>query len=124
MLPMMYMPDCLKATMDLMEAPFDKLEHHSNFNIAAISFTAGGAGARRSASTSRASQSATSPDFHQAIADTWPRSIDDSAARAEWGWKPAYDLAAMTADMLRLLKRAPRHWHAVSGGGAEGVAPG
>jgi nucleoside-diphosphate-sugar epimerase len=43
------------------------------------------------------------PDYRQAIADSWPRSLDDSAARAEWGWKPAYDLAAMTVDMLDKL---------------------
>jgi len=103
MLPMMYMPDCLKATLDLMEAPFDQLRHHSNYNIAAISFSAGELAAEIRKHLPGFTV-AYEPDFHQAIADSWPRSIDDSAARSEWGWRPAFDLAAMTADMLRILR--------------------
>jgi nucleoside-diphosphate-sugar epimerase len=103
MLPMMYMPDCIKATLDLMDAPADKLAHHSNFNIAAMSFTPADVAVEIKKHIPGFSISY-APDFHQAIADSWPRSIDDTAARAEWGWQPAYDLAAMTADMLRLLK--------------------
>lgn len=103
MLPMMYMPDCIKATLDLMDAPLDKLQHHSNFNIAAMSFTPADVALEICKHIPEFSISY-APDFHQAIADSWPRSIDDSAARAEWGWAPAYDLAAMTADMLRLLQ--------------------
>jgi len=104
-LPMMYMPDCIKGTLDLMEADFSRLEHHADFNLAAMSFSAGeleGA-IRRHVPGFACSYE---PDFRQAIADSWPRSIDDSAARSEWGWQPAYDLEAMTVDMLeRLCKR-------------------
>jgi nucleoside-diphosphate-sugar epimerase len=102
-LPMMYMPDCLKCTLDLMEADFGRLKHHSNFNVTAMSFSAGQLAAeiRRHIPSFECRYE---PDFRQAIADSWPASIDDSAARAEWGWKPNYDLAAMTVDMLAALK--------------------
>jgi nucleoside-diphosphate-sugar epimerase len=103
-LPMMYMPDCLKCTLDLMEADFGKLKHHSNFNVTAMSFSAGELAAeiRRHIPSFECRYE---PDFRQAIADSWPASIDDSAAREEWGWKPAYDLATMTIDMLAALKQ-------------------
>lgn len=101
-LPMMYMPDCLKCTLDLMEADFARLEHHANFNVTAMSFTAGELAAEiRKRIPAFACEYA--PDFRQDIADSWPATIDDSAAREEWGWKPDYDLAAMTADMLSVL---------------------
>ncbi len=103
MLPMMYMPDCLKATLDLMQADFSKLKHHGDFNVAAMSFTV-----KEQADSIRkyipGFEVTYEPDYRQAIADSWPRSIDDSAAREEWGWKPAYDLDAMTQDMLKVLK--------------------
>jgi nucleoside-diphosphate-sugar epimerase len=102
-LPMMYMPDCLKCTMDLMEADFGRLRHHANFNVTAMSFTVGELAAeirKRMPSFVCEYQ----PDFRQAIADSWPASIDDSAARREWGWKPEYDLARMTDDMLTALQ--------------------
>ena len=101
-LPMMYMPDCIKATIALMEADFDRLEHYADFNLAAMSFSPAELAAEIQKHipdfvvTYR-------PDFRQTIADSWPRSIDDSAARQEWGWQPDYDLAAMTADMLEKL---------------------
>ncbi len=101
-LPMMYMPDCLKSVIDLMEADFAKLRHHADFNLAAMSFTP----AELAAEIRRHRpdfQIAYQPDFRQAIADSWPRSIDDSAAREEWGWKPDYDLPAMVKDMLDVL---------------------
>ncbi len=101
-LPMMYMPDCLKATMDLMEADFERLEHHGDFNVAAMSFSAG----ELAAEIAKHVPGFTvryEPDSRQAIADSWPESIDDSAARSEWGWKPSYDLASMTTDMLARL---------------------
>jgi nucleoside-diphosphate-sugar epimerase len=103
-LPMMYMPDCLKCTLDLMGADFARLKHHSSFNVTAMSFTA----AELAAEIRKHMPSFEcryEPDFRQAIADSWPESVDDSAARAEWGWKPGYDLAAMTADMLAALKK-------------------
>ena len=101
-LPMMYMPDCLKATCELMDADFARLIHHSDFNISGMSFTPEQLAAeiRKHIPEFRM---AYAPDYRQRIAETWPRSIDDSAARREWGWEPAYDLAGMTADMLRVL---------------------
>lgn len=101
-LPMMYMPDCLKCTLDLMEADFAKLRHHSNFNVTAMSFTAGELAAEiRKHLPSFVCEY--SPDFRQGIADSWPVTIDDSAAREEWGWRPGYDLARTTEDMLAVL---------------------
>jgi len=103
-LPMMYMPDCLKATVDLMEAPFDKLVHHGDFNVTAMSFSAGelAASIKKHMPDFEVSYD---PDFRQAIADSWPESIDDRAAREEWGWKPSYNLEAMTKDMLEKLRK-------------------
>ena len=102
-LPMMYMPDCIKGTIDLMEADFRQLVHHADFNLAAMSFSAGELAAeiKRHIPEFEVSYE---PDSRQAIADSWPRSIDDSAAREEWKWQPAYDLKAMTADMLAKLQ--------------------
>jgi nucleoside-diphosphate-sugar epimerase len=105
-LPMMYMPDCIKGTIDLMEADFSGLQHHADFNLAAMSFSA----AELAAEIQKHIPEFVceyKPDSRQAIADSWPCSIDDSAAREEWGWQPAYDLAAMTVDML--AKLAKRH---------------
>ncbi len=102
MLPMMYMPDCIKATMDLAEADFTTLKHHSDFNIGALSFTAG----ELAESIKKHVPGFTvtyEPDFRQEIADSWPASVDDSAAREEWGWEPGWDLDAMTKDMLEKL---------------------
>jgi nucleoside-diphosphate-sugar epimerase len=101
-LPMMYMPDCIKASMDLMEADLSRLKHHADFNLAAMSFSP----AELVAEIKKHIPEFTceyKPDFRQAIADSWPMTIDDSAAREEWGWEPSYDLVAMTADMLEKL---------------------
>jgi nucleoside-diphosphate-sugar epimerase len=102
MLPMMYMPDCLKATCELMEVDFDRLMHHSDFNISSMSFTP-----EKLAAEIRIHipefMIEYQPDYRQQIAESWPRSIDDSAAREEWDWKPDFDLATMTADMLQVL---------------------
>ena len=104
-LPMMYMPDCIKATIDLMKADFSRLKHHADFNLAAMSFSAGELAAEIKKHIP-GFVCEYRPDSRQGIADSWPCSIDDSAAREEWGWEPSYDLAAMTADMLdRLTKR-------------------
>jgi nucleoside-diphosphate-sugar epimerase len=103
-LPMMYMPDCLKSILDLMEADFFRLKHHSNFNVAAMSFTPGQLAAEiRKRIPGFVCEYA--PDFRQAIADSWPGSLDDSTAREEWDWKPSFDLAAMTSDMLKVLSK-------------------
>lgn len=101
-LPMMYMPDCLKATVDLMQADFSKLKHHSDFNVGAMSFSV----ADMVTSIRKfmpGFEIEYKPDFRQAIADSWPDSVDDTAAREEWGWKPDFDLDAMTADMLKVI---------------------
>ena len=98
-LPMMYMPDCIRVAMKLMEADLSRLRHHSNFNVAAMSFSP-------RELTSEIKKHIPDficeykPDFRQAIADSWPQSIDDNAARREWGWKPRHDLPTMTKDML------------------------
>jgi len=103
-LPMMYMPDCLKATLDLMDADFSKVKHHSDFNVTAMSFSAGELAAEIKKHIPEFSVDY-KPDFRQQIADSWPKSLDDSAARKEWGWKPGYDLATMTKDMLAVLSK-------------------
>lgn len=103
MLPMMYMPDCIKATIDLAEADKAKLIHPCEYNLAALSFTAGELAAeiRKLIPELKVSYK---PDFRQAIADTWPASIDDSAARDEWGWEPSWDISSMTRDMIEKLR--------------------
>jgi len=102
MLPMMYMPDCLKATCELMEADFDRLQHHSDFNISSMSFTPEELAAEIRTHIPEF-KIEYEPDSRQQIAESWPRSIDDSAAREEWDWKPDFNLTTMTADMLRVL---------------------
>jgi nucleoside-diphosphate-sugar epimerase len=103
-LPMMYMPDCTKAAIDLMEAEPGQIHYRTAYNVGAMSFSAQ---ELADEITKHLPDFACDyqPDFRQQIADTWPRSIDDSSARAEWAWKPEYGLAAMTADMLAKLRR-------------------
>ena len=103
-LPMMYMPDCIKGTIDLMDADVSKLKHHCDFNMASMSFSAGDLAdeIKKHIPEFKCNYE---PDFRQAIADTWPQSIDDSAARKEWGWKASYNLASMTKDMLENLSK-------------------
>ncbi|MFQ5856946.1 MAG: NAD-dependent epimerase/dehydratase family protein [Anaerolineae bacterium] len=101
-LPMMYMPDCIRATLMLMEADPSRLKHHSDFNLAAFSFSP----AELVAEIKKHIPEFVceyKPDYRQEIADSWPRTIDDSAAWEEWGWEPEYDLAAMVEDMLKKL---------------------
>lgn len=103
-LPMIYMPDCLKAIINLMEADFSNLKHHTDFNLSSMSF-----------SPEELAQEIKKhipefvydyrPDFRQEIADSWPKSIDDSFARKEWSWSPDYDLETMTQDMLKVLQK-------------------
>lgn len=101
-LPMMYMPDCIKGTIDLMDADISKLKHHCDFNLTAMSFSVGELVDEIKKHIPEFTCDY-KPDFRQAIADSWPRSIDDSAAREEWGWKPEYNLPTMTKDMLDKL---------------------
>ena len=102
---MMYMPDAIKAAIDIMEADPKKLLHRNAFNVTAMSFAP-----EKIANEIKRYI----PDFvieynidpvRQAIADSWPNKMDDSAAREEWGWKPSYDLASMTKDMLEKLSK-------------------
>lgn len=101
-LPMMYMPDCLKATIDLMQADFSKLRHYADFNVGSMSFSAGELADAIKKYIPEFTISY-KPDFRQKIADSWPNSIDDSAAREEWGWEPEYNLDSMTRDMLKVI---------------------
>ncbi len=102
-LPMMYMPDCLKATLMLMEAPLENLKHHTDFNVAGMSFSVEEL-ALEIKKRIPEFEIDYEPDYRQAIADSWPESIDDSAARQEWGWSPDYDLPSMVDDMLEKLR--------------------
>ena len=102
-LPMVYMPDCIRAALDLMAAPRAALTHHNGFNLAAMSFSVG-ALADEIATQVPGFVCEYAPDERQAIADSWPRTIDDSAARREWGWAPEFGLAEMTRDMIARLR--------------------
>lgn len=104
LLPMMYMPDAIRATIELMEAPSGKISVRTSYNIAAISFSP----AEIAAEIQKHIQGFTihyKPDYRQDIADSWPQSIDDNIARTDWGWKHEYDLSAITADMLLNLQQ-------------------
>lgn len=103
-LPMMYMPDAIRGTIELMEAPPEKIQVRTSYNIAAISFSAQELAADV-ASRMPGFGATYVPDSRQKIADSWPESIDDSAARTQWGWKHDYDLGKMSADMLANLKK-------------------
>lgn len=101
-LPMMYMPDAIRATIGIMEAPSDKVKIRSSYNVSGFDFTPTELAEEIQKHISDFSISY-KPDFRQAIADGWPGSIDDSSARADWGWQNEYSLEAMTADMLSHL---------------------
>lgn len=103
-LPMMYMPDCIKATIDIMEADPAKVKRHDSYNVAGMSFSVGELAAEIKKYIPEF-KCDYKPDFRQKIADSWPMSIDDSTARKDWGWKPAYDLVAMTKDMIQKLSK-------------------
>jgi len=104
-MPMLYMPDCLNATMSLLEAPSAKLTQRI-YNVTALTFTP-----KELAQSIKKYVPEFSityqPDFRQQIADSWPNSLDDSLARRDWNWKPKYDVDAMTRDMLKVLR--PRY---------------
>ncbi|MBL7940649.1 MAG: NAD-dependent epimerase/dehydratase family protein [Flavobacteriales bacterium] len=102
-LPMMYMPDAIRATIELMEAPADRIRERGGYNLAGFSFDPKGI-AKEVARHVPDLQMTYAPDHRQAIADSWPRSIDDSAARSDWGWKPHYDLKTMVDEMMLNLK--------------------
>jgi len=102
-LPMMYMDDAIRGTIELMESPAEKMKSRMAYNLSAMSFSP----KEIAAAIQQHIPDFTidyKPDFRQQIADGWPKSIDDSAARADWGWKNNFDLNSMTADMLKHLK--------------------
>lgn len=102
LLPMMYMPDAIKATIELMEAPIENVKVRSSYNVGALSF-----GPEEIYEEIRKHypyfKIAYKPDSRQGIADSWPNSIDDSAAREDWHWKPDYDLPHMVKDIIENL---------------------
>ncbi len=104
-LDMMYMPDAVKAAVDLMEADAARLEHRNAFNVAAMNFTPEEVAAEIARHIPQFTISYAVDPVRQGIADSWPDSIDDTAAREEWGWSPSYDLESMTNDMLEQLRR-------------------
>ncbi len=101
---MMYMPDALNAVVRLMEADPARLKHRNSFNIASMSFEPEGIAAEIRKHIPGFKMDYKIDPVKQAIADSWPNSMDDSCAREEWDWAPRYDLAEMTTDMLRKVK--------------------
>ena len=102
-LPMMYMPDAIKATIELMEAPASKISVRTSYNISGMSFSPKEIAAEIRKHIPDFSISY-KPDYRQQIANSWPQSIDDSVARNDWGWQEEFDLAKMTSDMFENLK--------------------
>ncbi|MDZ7813664.1 MAG: NAD-dependent epimerase/dehydratase family protein [Ideonella sp.] len=101
-LPMMYMDDAIRATLELMDAPADAIKERTSYNLAGISFTPAQI-AQAIAAELPDFQIDYAPDFRQAIADSWPRSIDDSAAQRDWRWAQRFDLRSMVRVMLAQL---------------------
>ena len=103
-LPMMYMPDAIKAIIDLSEAGLESLRHHADFNVGSMSFTPAELAAAIRARIPGFEIEYEIDPLRQAIADSWPDSLNDSVARQEWGWAPAYDIHSMVDDMLANLR--------------------
>ena len=101
-LPMMYMPDAIRATIELMEAPQEKISVRTSYNISGMSFSPKEIAAEIKKHIPGFSISY-EPDYRQPIAESWPQSIDDSVALKDWGWKNEFDLESMTSDMLKNL---------------------
>src|SRR6516225_9427776 len=102
-LPMMYMPDAIRATMELMEAPADRISIRTAYNISGMSFSPLQI-ANQIKKEIPEFEIIYRPDYRQTIAESWPASIDDSVARSDWGWKPEFDLEKMSKDMLSNLQ--------------------
>ena len=98
----MYMPDAIRATIELMEAPVEKISIRTSYNLSGMSFSPREIAAEIKKHLPEFKISY-KPDYRLAIAQSWPQSIDDSVARKDWGWKEEYDLAAMTNDMFENL---------------------
>ena len=103
-LPMMYMPDAIRGTIQLSESPFENLNHYSNFNFASVSFSCEEI-AQEIQKHLPEFKIEYHPDHRQAYANSWPKSIDDSSAQKEWGWKPKYNLSMIVEDMLKNLSK-------------------
>ncbi len=104
-LDMMYMPDALKAAVSLMETEYDKLRFHNSYNVTAMSFSPAEQADAIKKYISEFEISYDVDPIRQGIADTWPNSMDDTAAREDWGWKPDYDLDTMSKDMIDVLTK-------------------
>ena len=104
-LPMMYMDDAIRATLELMDAPPDNITIRSSYNISAMSFSPSEI-AEEIKKQIPGFEISYHPDFRQAIADSWPGSIDDSCARKDWGWQHHFDLKSMTREILKNLTAA------------------
>jgi len=102
-LPMMYMPDAVKATIDIMEADSEKITVRHSYNLAAMSFSAKELAQEVKKHIPDFSYDF-KPDERQKIADSWPKTVDDSKAREDWGWKPEFDLSEMAIDMLKNIR--------------------
>jgi nucleoside-diphosphate-sugar epimerase len=102
-LPMMYMPDAIRATLELMDAPSEHISIRTSYNISGMSFSPKEIGTEIAQHVPGFTMNY-QPDYRQNIADSWPQSIDDRVAAKDWGWKPEYDLNKMTADMFENLK--------------------
>ena len=102
---MMYMPDALRACVELMEADPARLIHRNSFNITSMSFDPEGIAASIREVIPTFEMTYELDELRQGIADSWPNSLDDSCARSEWDWKPQYDLPAMTRDMIETIRR-------------------
>lgn len=103
-LPMMYMPDAIRATIEIMDAPSEKIKIRGAYNLAGTSFSPKEI-AIEIGKKLTGFQISYNPDFRQQIADSWPASIDDAQAKVDWGWKPQFDLLGITSDMLHHLKQ-------------------
>ena len=99
---MMYMPDAIRATIELMEAPASKIAVRTSYNVSGMSFSPKEIAAEIKKHIPDFTISY-KPDYRQQIANSWPQSIDDSVARNDWGWKEEFDLGKMTKDMLENL---------------------
>ncbi len=102
-LPMMYMPDAIRGTIDLMEAPVEKISTRSGYNFSGFSIAPKDVVAEIKKHIPDF-EVTYKPDFRQHIAESWPQSIDDSVAQKDWGWKPEYDLSKMAADMIMNIR--------------------
>jgi nucleoside-diphosphate-sugar epimerase len=102
-LPMMYMPDAIRGTLELMNAPAEKISVRTSYNFSAFSFSPKEIAAEIKKHIP-AFDISYHPDFRQELAASWPQSIDDTVAQTDWNWKPEFDLAAMTTDMLKNVK--------------------